>query len=477
MNSRQLKSIGGFGLLLVFLILVSACAGQLPTPAPAPATQPAQAATQAPAATQAAQPTQAAATQAPQPTTASSGQKVTIRIALIWTGGDSSAPAIDNALKKWAEAHKDTVNLVREETPGDEHRNKMTVDLASNNVADVFSYWTGPASMNPFLDANMLLDMSEYFKLSKVNKQDRWTEAQLQNSTFNGKVYALPIQAFKCFTLYNTALFDKYNVKPPTNYQEMLAVAKVFNDNGITPMDEGSKGGNPGHLFYNDILYQLPNGLQDGQAVTTSYNVGTPAFRQAAAIVADLVKNKYFPADTIANGDWPPSVELYNQQKAAMVYTCPWKLPDIKPEVAAISEPMFFPTVDGAAIKGSDFNVGNTVHGWLINQNSFHNPAKQALIVDLMDSLTSDETLNAMIEAGLWPAWKVNMSNLKVSPLETKVLDFTSKSPQTYSVVAGILPTAPSLTAYLDAMDKLFAGDDPNQVIDKFQEFVSKEKK
>jgi ABC-type glycerol-3-phosphate transport system substrate-binding protein len=406
---------------------------------------------------------------------AANAQKVTIRIADLFTGSSAEAPAWKGALDAWEQAHPN-VTLVREETPGDEHRNKMTVDLGANNVADVFSYWTGPASMNPFLDAHLLLDMDEYFALSKTQKRDRWNPPQLENSTFGGKLYALPIEAFKCFTLYNTKLFDQYGQKPPTTYAELKAVAKVFIDNGIVPVDMGSKGGNPGHIWYNDILYQLPNGLQDGQATTTSFDVGTASFRQAADIVADMVKNKIFPEDTIANGDWPPSVELYNQQKAAMVYTCPWKIADIKPEIGQVSEGMFFPTVDGAAIPGKDFNLGNTVHGLLINANSFHDQAKQAVIVDLVDWMMRDEVLNEFVKVGLFPAWKVDMSTIQLTPLTTKILDFTSKSKDTYSVVAGVLPTAPSLTDYLDAMDSLFAGGDPKEVIDKFADAVAKEK-
>ena len=68
----------------------------------------------------------------------------------------------------------------------------------------------------------------------------------------------------------------------PTTYAELKEVSKVFVENGIVPINMGSKGGNPGHLFYNAILAQLENGISDAGSMGTTYDVSTDYLEKAA---------------------------------------------------------------------------------------------------------------------------------------------------------------------------------------------------
>ena len=74
--------------------------------------------------------------------------------------------------------------------------------------------------------------------------------------TIEGKKYGFPVEAFKGFFLANKTLFEKYNLKYSKTYAELNDVAKVFNQNGIVPINVGSKGGNPGHFFLDAVTYQ-----------------------------------------------------------------------------------------------------------------------------------------------------------------------------------------------------------------------------
>lgn len=402
--------------------------------------------------------------------------KVTIRIAHLFTGSNTQTDTYKRAMDEW-EAANPNVNLVREATGGDDHRLKLATDLAANNVPDVFYNWSAPADVGKFVDAGVALDISEYLAKSKTLTLDSWAPDALKAVSVDGKPYMLPTVGVKCFTLYNTSLFDQYKQVPPKNWDELLAVSKVFSDAGIAPIDTGSKGGNPGHFLYNAVLSAMPDGQADAEAAIETYNVATPAFRSAAHLIHELIEAKAFPADSIANGDWGPSIALYNQGKAAMLYTCPWMLAQIEPSIAAVTELMYFPTLKGAAMEGSSYNIGNINNGWMINQASFHDPKKQDIIVSLMDALQSDQVKKETIEMGYFPGWKAgDLSGYKLDPLPAKVGTFTATSPNTYRGLYTFMPTAGSLTAYLEAMDKLFAGDDPDAVIDAFQSTLDREK-
>ena len=287
----------------------------------------------------------------------------------------------------------------------------------------------------------------------------------------------LPNVGFKCFTLYNTVLFEQAKQKPPVTWDELLAVSKIFSDAGIVPVNIGSKGGNPGHLLYNVFLSQL-GGQPSAEAVAKTFRVSEPVFRDAAKVVKELRERKVFPQDSVGNGDWPGSIALYNNSKAAMVFTCPWMLGQIKPEIARVSEVMSFPTLKDAKVDGRSFHVGNINNGWMVNKASFQDPRKTAAIVSLLDALQSQEVRKGLIELGLFPAWKAgDVSSFNINPLAAKVHAFTSQVPQTHAVVAALLPTPGSLTAYLESIDRVFAGENPDEVFENFQSVVTRERR
>ena len=134
------------------------------------------------------------------------GEKVTLRFTYNWTGGDTKAPYFEGAIAKYQEEHPD-VEIVLRRNAGMEHQNKVKVDLASGNLADVMVYWTGASMLEPLLDADAILDMADYFKVSTATKPDQWNDSAYTGSIIDGKTYVLPMESFKGFFVANKALF------------------------------------------------------------------------------------------------------------------------------------------------------------------------------------------------------------------------------------------------------------------------------
>jgi ABC-type glycerol-3-phosphate transport system substrate-binding protein len=201
--------------------------------------------------------------------------------------------------------------------------------------------------------------------------------------------------------------------------------------------------------------------------------------KAAAKIVLDMRNDKVIPQDSVANGDWPPSIVLYNQAKAAMVYTCPWMLAQIDPVVAKTTEVMYFPDMPGSDRPGKQFNVGAVNDTWMINKASWQDPKKQEAIRSLIeDALLNADVEKRLVEIGNFPAWNASaddIKGLKLEPLTAKVLTFTGTSPDLDKPLVNNMPTAGALNAYLETMDKLFAGQDPNQTLTDFQTTVNRE--
>jgi ABC-type glycerol-3-phosphate transport system substrate-binding protein len=451
MKSRSLGVIG-----LVACMLMAACASPTASGPSAGATssEPASSATTAPEATEAA--------------------AVSIRYAHYFTPTSDTGKLHERLLKEFQAANPN-ITLVEELNAN--HQDKMKVDLAADNLADVFIWWLGPAQMQPFVDAGAFVPLDDFLAESKVFTKDSWPAASLADATIGGVTYGLPRDAFKCFAVYNTDIFDRYSLQPPKTVSELKQVAKVLTDNGIVPLDVGSKGGNPGHVFFNEFVSQAAGGKADIAALTTSFNVSTAAFKTAAATISDLRSAGVFPQDTVANGDWGPSIQLYNQGKAAMLYTCPWMLQSLDDAVKPVTKFMEVPALDDATLIPGEYFIGSAVDGLFQNSKSWEDPAKRAAIVALVDYMWSDKARAEWMEAGATPAWTVtDTSAINVPPLTRDYIDFTSTAKELSPLVAGQLPNSASLDAFLAAMDDLFAGGDPVTVIDDLQVAVENTK-
>lgn len=408
---------------------------------------------------------------------ATAQDKVTIRFASFFGGSHPMAEVLSSSLDKWEAAHPE-VTLVRESSVGDDHRIKLATDLAANNTPDVFLNWTTPGDINKFIESGAVLDVREIFSATKTLKADHWRDDQLAVSSVDGVPYGLPDSSFKCFMMYNTVLFDQYGQNPPTTWDELLAVSKVFIDNGIVPINQGSKGGNPGHLFYSAILDQLPNGYEDTVASAASHNVSTDAMRSAGKMVLQMRELGLLPEDSIANGDWPPSLVLYNQSKAAMIYTCSMVIASIDPAVSEVSQIMSLPDLPGSTRPGNSFTVGTVNTIWMANKASWEDPNKRAAMASLIeDVLVSDEVINTRVVKGSFPFWNATdeeITSLGLPSLTSKVMAYMADK-TTLVPLVNFMTTGGSISAYLEAIDRIFAGQDPDTVFNDFQTTVNRE--
>ncbi len=403
--------------------------------------------------------------------------KPSIRFAYNWTGSDPKAPHFEPFIKEYAEKNKDAAEFKFEGTPGEEHRTKIKVDAAAGNLPDVFTYWLGQVNLQPLVNADSILDVSEYLKVSKTIKKEQFSDISWSFFDIGGKYYGIPAEAFKGFFLANKNLFAKYNLEYPKTYEELKAVAKVFNDNGIVPFSMGSKNGQPSHLFFSFLTYQFENGFKDAQAIPQTWKYNTDAVIKAARVVEDMKKNQIFQKDTIANGDWGPQLALYNEEKAAMVYEFPWMIGSFKPEIVEASECIDFPKLDGATVDPSTYTIGAVAMGICINKKAFEDPAKKDALVNFVDYLESDSLLGELAKGGLFPAKTVKLDPSTLSPLYAKAVAYTEKQ-NVYPHHESYVPDSNSYSVILNSLDELFAGAiTADQYAEKTQKALDKAKK
>ncbi len=401
-------------------------------------------------------------------------EKPTIRIAHTWTADKGVDKAINDGIKNFIDANKDLANYSVEAEQGDNLRNKIKIDLAANNLPDIFYYWA-ITSLKPMYEADLLLDVNEYFAKSTEVKAEDFVPEALASYTPDGKhTYGIPTEGSADYLACNKELFAKYNLQYPKTYKELLAVAKVFSDNGIIPMAVGAKGGNPGHFFFAEAYYQFGSFDYMNKVTTGENKFDYDLNQKTAGLILDMAKNKVFPSDTIGNGDFAPAVSLYNEEKAAMILGQTWSISNFKDEIVSKTDLISFPKFEDAVNDPAGFTVGGVNNGWVINKASFNDPAKQAAIVKAMDYLVSDEMYVYMAEFGQFIMKNVDISKAKISPLYSKVLDFT-KDQKKYANFWVLMPDPVSQEVFSSSIDELWAqAIDAKGFCEKVQKSIDK---
>lgn len=406
-----------------------------------------------------------------------SGEKVKIRFAHGWTEGGQFDVG-GKVIKEYANDISDKYELVEEIVAGDEMVTKIKIDIAGNNIPDAWMYWGCAADAGAFVTSKLLLDIDEFFKVSTKVKKDDISDARWAGFTIEGKQWGIPIESYLGYWLCNKELFAKYNLELPKTYEDLLAVSKVFNENGIVPLAMGSKGGNPSHFFLSELFCQFPGAVDDMANLSLNWQFDTDNMHKTCEIIADMKKNNVFPSDTVANGDWGPSFALYNDGKAAMIYTFTWMLGSMKPEIDAASEIIDTPKLPGGTTDPATFVSSGGSYGLLLNEASFNDQKKQEALLKLGELMISDQLIDTLVyETGMIPARKqeIDFDKVKV-PILKRIIDFSKdKEPMTNHWLS--TPHPQPWSDVMNFLDELFAGSlTPDEYIEKIQKSLDKTK-
>lgn len=198
------------GLLMIVAFALSAC-GPAATEAPAVATEAPAVATEAPA----------APAEKVEVTMLSMGADWLLTSLYDSTTGEETA-----VMKEFEDAHN--IDVVFVGLPEDEARQKMMLDMSSH-TGDYDIITSGVWSMATFAGAGFLEPLDDWMANHadpEYFSTDDYVDASMIGASYEGKVYALPLYTYGPALVYNKALFEQYDVKVPTNIQELEEAAE-----------------------------------------------------------------------------------------------------------------------------------------------------------------------------------------------------------------------------------------------------------
>lgn len=297
-------------------------------------------------------------------------------------------------------------------------RTVMQTQLRSGDGPDVFGYDVGPGFAGVLADAGLLYDLTDAYQQFGWKTFD-WAKAR---ATYNGKVVGIPNELEMIGVFYNKDLFAKYNVAEPKNLADLEAAAETFKVNGITPFaysdQEGWEGGH--------ILSMILSGTIGPEGQQDLIDGKTPWTSQPVVDAIDLFFKEFnergFLPKSPAAITYDNSNALFYQGKAAMTPTGSWLYADIDKNAKINAGFIPFPTPTGVGAFATGLGSGTFINA---------NTKKAEAALKFLDYGQSQEHGRWQVETlKRIPAFPVDTSGIKASPLFQQILDGTAQLSQ-----------------------------------------------
>src|SRR5262245_3155877 len=137
----------------------------------------------------------------------------------------------------------------------DAYKTKIKVAIGARNAPCVFPTWGG-GPLHEYVKAGQIADLTPF--MTKDNYKERFPTAAFDSVTFDGKIYGVPVENTAiAVIIYNKAIFQKYDLKPPANESELLEIVRTLKRHGIAPFALANKPKWPGSMFYMYFIDRL----------------------------------------------------------------------------------------------------------------------------------------------------------------------------------------------------------------------------
>jgi raffinose/stachyose/melibiose transport system substrate-binding protein len=381
----------------------------------------------------------------------------------------------------------DVVKKTEEEVPGlkfeldgvEDSVNRFTklpAEMAAGNPPKIMSIFGGAGDTQKYAKAGRLLDLTPI--LEELGLKDKFLNV-LDPFSVDGKVYGLPIGGNTEGIFYNTEIFGKYGLNPPTTWDDLIKAADTLKENGITPFAVGSKGAWVPNMTINTFIGRLA-----GPDTITGFTTGASKWNSPDVVAAytlykEWVDKGYFTKGELGK-EYGDMLNDFVAGKAGMMFDGSWRSSAFKNDAvgaAVAGKVAFVPLPPLPNGKGDQTSV-NANYGEGYGFSSDMNENELKAVKAFIKNMYSDEMqLRGLLEDGVLPSMKLSEESIaQVSdPIVKQVLDVLNGAGVTFPHFDSVVQSK-VYTETETQLQKLIAGKaTPQQVADAIQKVQDEE--
>lgn len=287
---------------------------------------------------------------------------------VVWWGWTPGSPTNEEYIAEFNKEYPN-IKVTWKQTSIDAYDTALKPALANGQGVDTFEVSAGSANGGIQVFGGQAIDLTDAVKQALGDDyKNKLNESSITAMTVNGQLKALGVGTVYSGNLWiNQDLFDKYNVKVPTNLDEWKKACEVFAENDIYGFVQGAGQG----AFNIDTFHAIADNVSSG--TFTQATRGEVKWTDDSIVKALELWKKLFDDGIMQKGalglqQYPEANNLFMSQKAAMVMMGSWYTSNALPgtmkssiESAASTKepftmiPINFPDIAGTGNTGSMF--------------------------------------------------------------------------------------------------------------------------
>ncbi|WP_349670950.1 extracellular solute-binding protein [Lacrimispora sp.] len=214
------------------------------------------------------------------------------------------------------------VKIQVEALDDESYKTKFKAYASGSDMPDLVNAWGQPSFLDEVIDAGLLAELNpaDY-------KDYGFIQGALDGFSKDGKLYGLARNTDVMAFYYNKSMFEKYGVKVPETYDDLLAAVNTFKAAGVIPVSMDGSDKWPLSIYIN-ALYQQYNGSSSSKEIREAVKTGDYS-NEAWTKSLDQLK-KSIDAGIFQTGfettDYATSMNLFTNGQAAMYYMGSWEM-------------------------------------------------------------------------------------------------------------------------------------------------------
>ena len=287
---------------------------------------------------------------------------------VVWWGWTPGSPANEEFVAEFNKEYPD-IKVTWKQTSIDDYNAALKPALANNEGVDAFQSSAGSGNGGIEVFGGQAVDLTDAVKEALGDDyKDKLNEDSITTMTVNGELRGLGVGTVYSGNIWiNQDLFDKYDVKIPTNLEEWKDACKKFEENGIGGFVQGANQG----AFNIDTFHAIVDNVSPG-AFTKASNGDIEWTDETIVKALELWKTLFdegiMQKGALGLAQYPEANNLFMSQQYAMVMMGSWYTSNTLPETmkAAIEAassteepftliPIEFPDIAGTGHTGSMF--------------------------------------------------------------------------------------------------------------------------
>ena len=339
----------------------------------------------------------------------------------------------------------------------EEYYPKLNALVASGDVPDVFIVSPGP-NLTDYVEPGVAAPLDSY--LADGWKDTFTSDAVFSQQTYDGQIYAVPLNIAAACCFYNTEMFEAAGAKVPTNWSEMLDACEKLQAAGYTPITISA-----GTAWCLSMVagYLCESKGVDLAAIADGSDTWENGKLEAAA--TDLVElSKYFQKTAAGDTNDVATANFYNEEAAILIQGS-WAIGQINgenPDFESKCGVFQFPDVERVIAKSDSLAMSST------------SKCPEACVA-LMKMFTDDTAQKYTAEVG----GKIPVTNVEydanVAPAQLAyVMDVFSNAKGTFGFYNESMPSTEAGAHFDDDMVAVFLGDmTPAEAATDMEEFYA----